>query len=349
MKNNLIIFLTFIGLIGLLSGCEKDGTNVVIADQVVKPTIVTIPNLTLSRATGTQTLKFVGTFVNPGFTASANYFLEACAKGTNFVDPISIISSTQDTSLKITVSDLNSLLLKYFPGDAVSQVDFRIRSILIRDGGTGVTSLVYNSEIKTAAVTLYGLPRLDLTGSGITQKVESAIGDGKYFGYVKLDITKPFTLKDPDFGTVYGGTGEVLAVNGAAITIPADPGSGWYKLTADTKALTYKMDPYRVGVIGSSTPNGWDTPDTKMDYNPANGTWSITLDLKVGAIKFRLNDNWSATAGFNLGLGDATHPGYSLTNLWNDGGSKDIPIDAAGNYTLTLSVGSKYSCTIKKN
>jgi hypothetical protein len=252
--------------------------------------------------------------------------------------------------MKITVSDLNSIMLKKFPADKSSEVDFRIRAVLTADAGTGYTPLVYTSALKSATVTLYGLPSLDLLDSGKDQKIESALGDGTYFGYVKLDITKPFTLKDPDFGTLYGGDNNVLAVNGAGIAIPADPGSGWYKLTADTKGLTYKLEAYRVGVIGSSTPNGWNTPDTKMDYNPASGTWSITLDLTAGAIKFRLNDNWSASSGFNLGLGDATHPGYSLTNLWNNGGSQDIPIDAAGNYTLTLTVaGSKYSCTIVKN
>ena len=349
MKKNSIIYLTFIGLIGLLSSCEKDGTNVVISDPVVKPTIVTMPNLTLTRATAAQTLKFVGTFVDPGFNASANYFLEACAKGNNFVDVITVISSIQDTAMKITVSDLNGILLAKFPADAVSQVDFRIRAVLLRDGGTGVAPLVYSSDIKTAAVTIYGLPSLNLTNSGLTQKIESAAGDGKYFGLVKLDITKPYLLTDPDFGTIYGGADGVLAVNGAGITPPDDPGSGWYKLTLDTKALTYKMEPYRVGVIGSSTPNGWTPPDTKMDYNSETGLWYITLDLIPGAIKFRLNDNWSATAGFNLGLGDVTHPGYSLTNLWNDGGSQDIPIAEAGNYTLKLSVGTKYSATITKN
>ena len=349
MKKNSIIYLTFIGLIGLLSSCEKDGTNVVISDPVVKPTIVTMPNLTLLRANGSSTLKFVGAPVDPGFVASVTYYLEACASGNKFVNVIPIVSASQDTAMKITVSDLNGILLKKFLADQASQVDFRIRAVLVRDAGTGVPVLSYASDAKTAAVTIYGLPSLNLTNSGLTQKIESAAGDGKYFGLVKLDITKPFLLTDPDFGTVYGGADGVLAVNGSGITLPDDPGNGWYKLTLDTKGLTYKMEPYRVGVIGSSTPNGWTPPDTKMDYNSETGLWYITLDLIPGAIKFRLNDNWSATAGFNLGLGDVTHPGYSLTNLWNDGGSQDIPIAEAGNYTLTLSVGTKYSATITKN
>ena len=57
-------------------------------------------------------------------------------------------------------------------------------------------------------MTLYGLPRLDLVGSGITQKVESALGDGKYLGYVNLDATMPFTLYDPDGDISYGANDE---------------------------------------------------------------------------------------------------------------------------------------------
>ena len=341
MKKNSIIYLTFIGLIGLLSSCEKDGTNVVISDQVVKPTIVTLPNLTLTRATGTQTLKFVGTFVDPGFKASANYFLEACAKGNNFVDAITVISSIQDTAMKITVSDLNGILLKKFPGDVVSQLDFRIRAVLVRDGGTGVASLVYISDVKSAAVTLYGLPRLDLLSAGITQKVESALGDGKYFGYVKLDLTQPFTLKDPDANIVYGATGTALAVNGSPIAVPSDPGNGWYQLTVDTKALTYTLVGYRIGLIGSAVaPYDWSV-DQPMDYNSANGTWNITADLSSGQMKFRYNAGWAWNLGWNPGK----------TALIHNGDNIDV---TAGNYTISLTI-TKFAApeegtfTIKKN
>ena len=171
------------------------------------------------------------------------------------------------------------------------------------------------------------------------------MGDGKYLGFVKLDQTMPFTLKNPDTNTIYGANGAALAVDGAGITSPA---SGWYKLSADTQDLTYTITPYMVGLIGSSTPNGWSAPDSKMDYDPQSGLWFITLDLAVGAVKIRSNDDWNA--GINLGLGDASHPEYTLTNLWNNGSSKDIPIAAAGNYTIKVSIGSAlYSCTITKN
>ncbi|MDO8929361.1 MAG: SusE domain-containing protein [Bacteroidota bacterium] len=331
---NLFIYFTFIGLIGLLFSCEKDETRVVMLTNPIAPTITTLPDLTLKRAKGNDTLVFVGTAVDPGFQASATYFLEACAKGNNFKDAVVILSSVKPTAFKITVSDLNGIFLKKFPADQVSSVDLRIRSVLVVDAGTGALGtstkpFEYISEIKNANVTVYGLPRLDLVGSGVAQKIESALGDGKYTGIVKLDKTKPFTLKDPDSNIVYGTTDGKLAVNGTDI-IPTD--NGWVKLTADTKALTYSMDAYMIGLVGSATPNGWGSPDQKMDYDANTGTWNITIDLVAGEFKFRLNDGWA----WNLG--------GTPDNLTQGGANIAV---SAGNYTITLTIIKDTTGTFK--
>jgi len=332
MKKNLIIYLTFIGLLGFFTGCEEDGTKVVIMTSPIAPTLKTVPDLTLSRANAAQDLEFVGTPVDPGFHASATYILEACAAGNAFADAVTVYSGVQDTSIKITQSDLNGILLRKFPADAVSSVDFRIRSVLVVDAGTGAPGtstdpMVYSSAAKTADVTTYGLPRLDLEDSGIIQKIESAKGDGKYFGYVKLDAAKPFTLLDPDSGTAYGASGSALAVNGAAITVGA---TGWHKLTVDVNALTYKLEAYMIGLVGSATPNGWNSPDTKMDYNSTTDTWYINnITLVAGDIKFRLNDGWAWNLGYN-----PANTG-KLTDLFHNG--DNIPVQP-GTYNITLTI-----------
>lgn len=344
-----LIYITFIGLLGLLYSCEKDGEQIFLPENPVAPTIVSMPDLTLERNNGTEILEFVGTPVDPGFVASAKYFLEACTAGNDFTDVASIMSQTDASSFKISVSDLNGILLKKFPADETTSVDFRIRSQLVVDAGTGAPGAAddafeYNSEIENASVTLYGLPRLDIINSGIDQKIESALGNGEYFGYVKLDETMPFNLFDPDNSVTYGGTDGTLEADGAAI---APISTGWHQLTANVNDNTYELLDFRIGLIGDATPNGWDAPDQKMEYNPQIGLWLINVDLIVGTVKFRVNDDWSGS--INLGLGDDDNPQYTLDNLWNNGSSQNIPIDEAGNYTITLSIGSKYSATITKN
>jgi hypothetical protein len=344
-----LIYITFIGLLGLLYSCEKDGDQIFILENPVAPTIVSMPDLTLERNNGTDILEFVGTPVDPGFVASTKYFLEACTSGDNFNDVIIIKSNIEGTSFKVAESDLNGMLLKKFPANETSSVDFRIRSSLVVDAGTGAPgaaddSFDYNSETQTENVTLYGLPRLDIINSGIDQKIESALGNGEYFGYIKLEENTPFSLLDPDNSVTYGGEDGILSEDGAAIN-PVS--TGWHQLSANLNDLTYELLDFRIGLIGDATPNGWDAPDQKMEYNPQTGIWSITLDLVSGTCKFRVNDDWSGS--INLGLGDDDNPQYTLDNLWNNSSSKNIPIDAAGNYTITLSIGSTSRATITKN
>ncbi len=332
MRNT--IFILFIGFIGLLLSCEKDGETIVMLDNPVAPEIVTMPNLTLQRNNGTEMLEFIGTPVDPGFQASAKYFLEAAAAGSNFADPVVILTDIQDASLKISVSDLNGIMLKKFPADQATPVDFRVRSVLVVDAGTGAPGtgtapFEYISETTSASVTLYGLPKLDLIDSGIDQKIESPLGNGDYNGFVKLDATKPFTLLDTDNNIKYGANGSALAVNGTGISVDKN---GWYILKANTNDLSYSTSEYMIGLIGSATPNGWDTPDQKMDYDAQTGTWSITIDLIDGFIKFRKNDGWA----WNLG--------GTPDNLTQ--GGADIAV-TAGNYTITLTIINDATGTAK--
>jgi|WetSurMetagenome_2_1015567.scaffolds.fasta_scaffold129215_2 starch-binding outer membrane protein SusE/F len=331
-----IKYLTFIGLVGLLFSCEKDGTDVIFSDSPVVPTLQTPPDLTLKRANGNNTIEFVGTAVDPGFVASANYFLEACKAGTNFADAIVLYSGISPVSMKMTISDLNGFFLKKFPADQVTSTDLRLRSVLVVDAGTGAPGtstkpFEYVSAIKTVNVTTYGLPRLDLVNSGITQKIESPLGDGKYRGYVKLDATKAFTLKDPDSGTTYGVTAGKLAANGSAIPVP-NSYSGWYRLTADTKTLAFTLEAFKIGVVGSATPNGWDVPDQKMDYvagtgnwDAMTGDWTITTTFVDGEFKFRYDDAWAWNLGWNSGKTGLTHNGDNIAVT-------------AGKYNITLTI-----------
>lgn len=338
MKKNFILYFMLLGLIGIFSSCEKDEDKIYMLDNPVAPVIVSMPDMTLLRTNGTDTIEFVGQPVDPGFTASANYFLEAALAGSEFADPVTIYSGVSPKSMKITVSDLNGIMLKKFDADVATAVEFRLRSVLVVSAGTGAPGtstdpFEYISEIKTADVTPYGLPRLDLINSGIDQKIESALGDGAYSGFVKLNAANPFTLLDPDTNTSYGLTGGELAANGSAIT-PDD--TGWFIVTADINTGDFSQSAYMIGLVGSATPNGWNTPDQKMDYDAKTGTWKITIDLEDGEIKFRKNDGWA----WNLG---------GTTDALTQGGA-NIAV-TAGNYTITLTIVNDQTgtCKIVKN
>ena len=138
-----------------------------------------------------------------------------------------------------------------------------------------------------------------------------------------------------DWGLNYGSDKADGTLSAGAANIPVSLESD-YAVTLDLShpnAYTYTAN--RWGVIGDATPGGWNT-DTNMTWDPVNKVLKVTLNLTVGAFKFRANDDWAINVGGNL-------------NALTQGGD-NIPIAAAGNYTLTLDVSKAvYSCTVTKN
>lgn len=332
MIKKIVLYLTFIGLFGLLFSCEKDETKAVLSASPIAPTIASMPDLTLKRANGTNVLEFVGTPVEPGFQASVTYFLEVCAKGNNFKDAIVILSDNQDLSMKVTVADLDGKLLTKFPADQVTSLDFRIRSVLSLSSGTG--SYVYNSAIKTADVKTYGPPALALTVAGRMQTIVSAADNKVYTGWIYTDGT-PFQFTNNDDGKKYGGVlvaGEVsctLTENGPAIALEA----GAYNFTADinTGKMKLTLADVTIGIIGDAV-GGW-SDDTKMVFNFTDRTWNITKTVTAGGIKFRTHNSWAAVnVAYNPAKPD-------LNNLYQNDGkvdSQDIKDIAPGKYTIKL-------------
>ncbi len=332
MNKRIFIYLTFIGLIGLLFSCEKEGTKAVLLDSPIAPTITTVPNLTLKRANGLNVLEFIGTPVNVGFQASATYYLEACVKGNNFVDALLLLSDVQDLSMKITVADLDAKLLTKFPADQVSTVDFRIRSVLSLSSGTG--SYSYSSAVKSIDATTYGPPTLALTVAGTAQGITSPADNKIYTGWVYTDGTA-FQFTNKDDSKKYGGVLPAdaltcpLTENGAAISL----GAGAYNITADINSGVMKMTivDVTIGIIGDAV-GGWDN-DTKMIYNFTDHTWNITKTVTAGGIKFRTHGGW---ASVNVAYNPA---GHNLNNLYQNNGTKDsdnIGDIAPGKYTIKL-------------
>lgn len=334
MRSKFIKYFGIVGLLSILISCEKDGEKVTMLSEPQPPTIVSVPQMKFYR-TGNpnQIVEFRCTPVNPGFKASATYFLEIAPAGASFANPLVLYSGTQDTLIQFKVSELNAKLLTVFDGDVETNAELRVRAILVVDAGTGARGtgsnpFEYTSAVTAVVVRPYGLPRLDLVGTTYTNYIESPEANGIYSGFVKLSSTQPFTLKNPDDNKVYGLNAGRTAIieNGPNSLVSSD--NGWYKLTINLNNGSFTIDAHMYGVVGSATPNGWNSPDIKMDYNRKKGFWEVTTALGNGEIKFRKNDGWA----WNLGLDGTTG------KLKHDG--PNIPVPSAGNYYITLTITS---------
>ncbi|GMT44352.1 MAG: hypothetical protein IEMM0006_0184 [bacterium] len=159
--------------------------------------------------------------------------------------------------------------------------------------------------------------------------IASVKSDGKYEGYLyfpdagtQFKFVKGTTWSDPNWGD--NGANGTLDPGGDNITV-AD--AGYYKVNVDLNKLTYSTVKTTWGIIGDATADGWNS-DQNMTYDPTTGTWTATLDLTVGQIKFRANDSWDINYGDN-----------GATGVLEEGGD-NINITTAGTYIITLKLGA---------
>jgi len=99
-------------------------------------------------------------------------------------------------------------------------------------------------------------------------------------------------------------------------------------LTFFSLLICFGLSAQSVGIIGDSTPGGWDE-DTDMTQDAMNpDVWTISLTLFDGAAKFRQDDDWAVnwgSADFPAGVGA------------QDG--DNIPV-FAGDYMVTLNTAT---------
>lgn len=341
-KYSLLILLVFAGL----SACKDDDFGPVLqpgnAPAFINPTDGASFELLEDKATEVMTT-FVWSAADFGYQAAITYQVELDVAGNNFNDAVTLGTTTND-SLSVTVEKVNNILLtKELPGETPSDVEVRVVASVSPEVGPLVSAPI------TLTITPYTVainyPQLQVPGSyqgwdpaNNSTIIWSVKSDDKYEGYLYFpdpNTEFKYTL-GPSWDTNWGDDGAdgTLDPNGANI-VAAE--AGVYKLNVDLNALTHSYLKTDWGLIGSATPNGWDS-DQDMSYDPASGIWSITLDLVVGEIKFRANDDWA----INLGDND--------TNKTLEYDGANIPIAENGNYTVELILNvPKYTYKITKN
>ena len=133
-------------------------------------------------------------------------------------------------------------------------------------------------------------------------------------------------------GTNYGANFDT-AQDAANITMTEE--AGYYKVDVDLESKSYVLTPIEsIGVIGSASPNGWDSevPMTYVPYNTETkepGYWEVKdITLTDGVIKFRGNNDWDC--GINWG-GTADALTIGGPDMAVTAGSYDIKLYALAN------------------
>ncbi len=177
--------------------------------------------------------------------------------------------------------------------------------------------VVDGTKLTNLATTFVWTDSANATGTTVTYTVEAAVGGTSFATPVAIGTTTEhfFDVTVGNLDTVAKNLGLAPLTEGQMdVRITSSAGSSNF--------YTLKVTPYQPnwGIIGSATPLGWDN-STAMTYNPMTGTYSISLGLTTGEMKFRLDNSWTVNYGDDG------------NNLSLEANGSNIPV-TAGNYTI---------------
>ena len=348
MKNRFNKIMLLAAIVGVFAACTKDETKVVIKAGSAPVLSLSAASVVLTAADADKTSTTASwTAATYGYDAAVTYTFQIDKKGNDFKNATAISVGSSLTK-GYTVADLNTAALIFGASpNTAAQFDIRIRA----DVGETLKDYYLFSNVATLTVTPYLVviqyPSLYVPGGyqgwapEKAPKIASVKNDKNYEGYVNLPAAAEFKFTDDPswnkgiFGDLMGGTTGNLTSPGDNMKVVA---AGYYLLKADLTGKKWSATKTTWGIIGTSTPNGWDS-DQPMTYDAVNDLWKITLNLKAGEFKFRANAAW------DLNLGD------DKADTILDYGGANMKIAADGNYTvsLILSTAGNYTFKVVKN
>ncbi|RYC67905.1 SusE domain-containing protein [Spirosoma sordidisoli] len=282
-----------------LGACEKEDVRAVLNPGSAPVVTLSSPTVVLTKENADQDALTVS-WAKPdyGFNAPAAYTILMDKKGGDFTNAITV-STGSELRKTFKASELNPMLLKLgLVAGTAADIDLKVQS----DLGPGA---VLMSAVSSVKATPY-LDKLDLSSTwGLVGSATANSWDGPDQPFYKTDQNNVFvayvTLTDGEikirqdnkWDVNYGGTGGTLKAGGDNIVVKA----GNYRVTINMTALTYAIEPFSWGIVGSAAPNGWDGPDAPFVYDPSTDQWRAVVTLKDGDIKFRQNNAWTVNYG----------------------------------------------------
>ena len=357
MKN---ITKSFIALFALLAlSCNTDDVQDRPVVQGIDAPVLEAPETgnvyTLNPDTMDQLAeRFVWSAANLGTGIIPNYAIQIGAQGQNFATPATVGITSGTLQFAASHSILNAALL------TLGATPYETASFEVRIKAYVGDVVMYSNAVEMI-ITPYTTetPRLWIPGGyqaesgyGANFSYETApqlkslaYGNFEFEGYMYIanTITSPdngfkFATQPNENGTNYGSTASdgVLSATAGNITATA----GYYLVKANPSLLTYSLTPANWGIIGNSTPGGWEN-STPMTYDAATKKWTLTVALTAqnapdNGWKFRANNAW------DLNLGDTVANASDGTLVYS---GANIGVATAGTYVITLDLSNPRAYT----
>ena len=269
-----------------------------------------------------------------GFSAAALYSVQIDVQGGDFSNP-QIISVGGAFDKTFTVEELNAKLLSLsmVPNEE-GVASFRIKATLseyqeIYSNTVNISVTPYSSLLDLS--TSLGVVGSATPGGWGNENIldlpfyATATTD-VYVAYVTLRNGEIKFRNNNDWSENWGDDGAdgTLDSYGANIAVSA----GTYKIEVNFSSMTYTMEEYSWGIVGSATTNGWGGPDMMFHYNSFQDDWRAVVTLGDGEVKFRFNNDWA------INYGDDGADGTMEANGAN------IAV-SAGHYLVTMNLNTQ--------
>ena len=269
-----------------------------------------------------------------GFSAAALYSVQIDVQGGDFSNP-QIISVGGAFDKTFTVEELNAKLLSLsmLPNEE-GVASFRIKATLseyqeIYSNTVNITVTPYSSLLDLS--TSLGVVGSATPGGWGNENIldlpfYTTATTNVYVAYVTLRNGEIKFRNNNDWSENWGDDGAdgTLDSYGANIAVSA----GTYKIEVNFSSMTYTMEEYSWGIVGSATTNGWGGPDMMFHYNSLQDDWRAVVTLGDGEVKFRFNNDWG------LNYGDDGADGTMEANGAN------IAV-SAGHYLVTMNLNTQ--------
>ena len=269
-----------------------------------------------------------------GFSAAALYSVQIDVQGGDFSNP-QIISVGGAFDKTFTVEELNAKLLSLsmLPNEE-GVASFRIKATLseyqeIYSNTVNITVTPYSSLLDLS--TSLGVVGSATPGGWGNENIldlpfYTTATTNVYVAYVTLRNGEIKFRNNNDWSENWGDDGAdgTLDSYGANIAVSA----GTYKIEVNFSSMTYTMEEYSWGIVGSATTNGWGGPDMMFHYNSYQDDWRAVVTLGDGEVKFRFNNDWGVNYGDDGADGTMEANGANITV-------------SAGHYLVTMNLNTQ--------
>ena len=269
-----------------------------------------------------------------GFSAAALYSVQIDVQGGDFSNP-QIISVGGAFDKTFTVEELNAKLLSLsmLPNEE-GVASFRIKATLseyqeIYSNTVNITVTPYSSLLDLS--TSLGVVGSATPGGWGNENIldlpfYTTATTNVYVAYVTLRNGEIKFRNNNDWSENWGDDGAdgTLDSYGANIAVSA----GTYKIEVNFSSMTYTMEEYSWGIVGSATTNGWGGPDMMLHYNSFQDDWRTVVTLGDGEVKFRFNNDWGVNYGDDGADGTMEVNGANI-------------VVSAGHYLVTMNLNTQ--------